>query len=168
MDIGDDHYCDLVLINHSYTNHFSRCIISESLSEVTDWEIFGTGKHSWGKLGGERVDRGKIYWEVKSGREHPTNGLWKESRWLLWSLWARLELKWFRTMATQTSLAMAGARVAGIPPVNVPGLLVNPPVRKKGFIGAISSTGQWVHFSSSHKVLLQENPMFKSSTKCSI
>ena len=71
-------------------------------------------------------------------------------------------------MATQTSLAMAGARVAGIPPVNVPGLLVNPPVRKKGFIGAISSTGQWVHFSSSHKVLLQENPMFKSSTKCSI
>ena len=58
-------------------------------------------------------------------------------------------------MATQTSLAMAGARVAGIPPVNVPGL-VNPPVRKKGFIGAISSSGQWVHFSSSHKALLQE------------
>ena len=48
-------------------------------------------------------------------------------------------------MATQTSLAMAGARVAGIPPVNVPGL-INPPVRKKGFIGAISSSGQSVHF----------------------
>ena len=45
-------------------------------------------------------------------------------------------------MATQTSLAMAGARVAGIPPVNVPGL-INPPVRKKGFIGAISSSGQF-------------------------
>ena len=45
-------------------------------------------------------------------------------------------------MATQTSLAMAGARVAGIPPVNVPGVLVNPPIRKKGFIGAISASGQ--------------------------
>ena len=74
-------------------------------------------------------------------------------------------------MATQTSLAMAGARVAGIPPVNVPGLpagLVNPPVRKKGFIGAISSTGQWVHFSSSYyKKTLQVN-IYKSLTKCSI
>ena len=52
------------------------------------------------------------------------------------------ELNRKRTMATQTSLAMAGARVAGIPPVNVPGVLVNPPIRKKGFIGAISASGQ--------------------------
>ena len=57
-------------------------------------------------------------------------------------------------MATQTSLAMAGARVAGIPPVNVPGL-INPPVRKKGFIGAISSSGQSVHFFIG-KLLLRE------------
>ena len=62
-------------------------------------------------------------------------------------------------MATQTSLAMAGARVAGIPPVNVPGL-VNPPVRKKGFIGAISSTGQRVHlyfcFNKTFQVNIQK------------
>ena len=60
-----------------------------------------------------------------------------------------------RRMATQTSLAMAGARVAGIPPVNVPGL-INPPVRKKGFIGAISSSGWFVHFSL-NKLLTQES-----------
>ena len=58
-------------------------------------------------------------------------------------------------MATQTSLAMAGARVAGIPPVNVPGL-INPPVRKKGFIGAISSSGWFLHFSL-NKLLTQES-----------
>ena len=93
-----------------------------------------------------------IYEQLDFGFERPNIGkncLWKAPWWFFLEKWKS------RRMATQTSLAMAGARVAGIPPVNVPGL-INPPVRKKGFIGAISSSGWFVHFSL-HKLLTQES-----------
>ena len=104
---------------------------------------------------------GKMQQNVTQGRHLWTAGfrVWTAQHWKKLFVKSPLVValeKWkSRRMATQTSLAMAGARVAGIPPVNVPGL-INPPVRKKGFIGAISSSGWFLHFSL-NKLLTQES-----------